>query len=197
MWSVPAMFQTDMFSILAEAAPVPKQNPVRAQVVRNQLDAPAVIERITEVSARPRYTLLLLNLIARVADAKGSAGPYVWESGRRIGIRDWLAEAMSPLAQRDHRRLALVDRVAADLARRGLVPTNDAEARLVIDREVRERVLQSGRCSVSRSVSDLVRAGLMRRWYQGFRVDHHNRGAQREAVYEVPTEVRRALGVAG
>jgi hypothetical protein len=179
------MFQTDMFSILSEAPQLPRQAPVRARVVRGELDAPAVIERITELSARPRYTLLLLNLIARVADAKGSAGPYVLENGQRVGIRDWLAEAMSPLAQRDHRRLALVDRVAADLARRGLLPANDAEAKLAIDREVRERILQSGRCSVSRSVSDLVRAGLMRRWYQGFRVDHHNRGAQREAVYEL------------
>lgn len=41
--------------------------------------------------------------------------------------------------------------------------------------------------------SDLVKAGLLRRHYQGFRVDHPNRGAQREAVYTVLPEVRRAL----
>jgi len=29
----------------------------------------------------------------------------------------------------------------------------------------------------------MVAAGLLRRHYQGYRVDHHNRGAQRQAVY--------------
>ena len=196
MWSVLSMFQTDMFSMLADATPLPLRKSPAALAPGNRLDAPAEISRISRVSARPRYTLLLLNLIAKAADANGSAGPYVWADGRRIGIRDWLADAMLPLAQRDHRRLALIERVQVDLTRRGALPTDDAEAARLIDQEVRERVLQSGRCSVSRSVSDLVRAGLLRRWYQGFRVDHRNRGAQREAVYEVPVEVRRALGLA-
>ncbi|PAX06430.1 hypothetical protein CKY28_17615 [Sphingomonas lenta] len=180
--------------MLADAAPLPQQEHAEAPDPRQLLDAPAVIARIARVSKRPRYTLLLLNLIARAADAKGSAGPYVWQDGRRIGIRDWLADAMLPLAQRDHRRVALVEKVRADLARRGALPSDERLAEQAIDREVRTRVLQSGRCSVSRSVSDLVRAGLVRRWYQGYRVDHHNRGAQREAVYTIPAEVRRALG---
>jgi hypothetical protein len=42
-------------------------------------------------------------------------------------------------------------------------------------------------------VSELVRAGLVRRHYQGYRVDHVNRGAQRNAVYTIVPEVRRAL----
>lgn len=191
------MFQTDMFSMLADAAPVtlfPQQEHAEDCGRHQSLDAPAVIARIARVSKRPRYTLLLLNLIARVADGKGSAGPYVWAAGRRVGIRDWLADAMLPLAQRDHRRLALIEKIRADLARRGALPADNDQAYLAVDREVRARVLQSGRCSVSRSVSDLVRAGLVRRWYQGYHVDHHNRGAQREAVYDVPSEVRRALG---
>lgn len=188
------MFQTDMFSMLADAVPIPQPGEVEWHERHERLDAPAVIERIARVSKRPRYTLLLLNLIARVADAKGSAGPYVWENGRRVGIRDWLATAMSPLAQRDHRRLAVVHKVRADLARCGALPADPLQAERAVTEEVRSRVLQSGRCSVSRSVSDLVRAGLVRRWYQGYRVDHHNRGAQREAVYTIPIEVRRALG---
>ncbi|PAX09157.1 hypothetical protein CKY28_05815 [Sphingomonas lenta] len=183
--------------MLADAAPLPRPEQVKCHERHERLDAPAVIARIARVSKRPRYTLLLLNLIARVADAKGSAGPYVWEDGRRIGIRDWLADAMLPLAQRDHRRLAVVEKVRADLARCGALPADPVRAERVIEEEVRSRVLQSGRCSVSRSVSDLVRAGLVRRWYQGYRVDHHNRGAQREAVYTIPVEVRRALGQAG
>jgi len=42
-------------------------------------------------------------------------------------------------------------------------------------------------------VSELVRAGLVKRHYQGFRVDHHNRGAKRQAVYVVTDPVMRAL----
>ena len=71
---------------------------------------------------------------------------------------------------------------------------DDAEqAARAIDNEVRERVRRSGRCNVSRAVSDLVRAGLVRRHYQGYRVDHHNRGAQREAVYTITEAAARAL----
>ena len=63
----------------------------------------------------------------------------------------------------------------------------------MIDTEVRGRLRQSGRSNISRAVSDLVRAGLVRRHYQGYAVDHHNRGAQRQAVYQVTDLARRAL----
>lgn len=68
-----------------------------------------------------------------------------------------------------------------------------AELERECEAQVQERIIRSGRTSVSRTVSDLVKAGLLRRHYQGFRVDHPNRGAQREAVYTVLPEVRRAL----
>jgi predicted transcriptional regulator len=61
------------------------------------------------------------------------------------------------------------------------------------DAEVRERVRASGMTSISRAVSELVRAGLLKRHYQGYRVDHENRGAQRQAVYTIPPFVRGAL----
>jgi predicted transcriptional regulator len=61
------------------------------------------------------------------------------------------------------------------------------------DEEVQARILRSGRTKVSRAVSDLVRAGLLHRHYQLYRVDHPNRGAQREAVYTIAPEVRLAL----
>jgi predicted transcriptional regulator len=61
------------------------------------------------------------------------------------------------------------------------------------DEEIEARILRSGRTNVSRAVSDLVRAGLLQRHYQGYRVDHPNRRAQREAVYTIAPDVRRAL----
>jgi hypothetical protein len=101
---------------------------------------------------------------------------------------------MVPMAQRDPKRRATTAAVRDELFRSGALPADPAEARAIIDAEVRRRVLRSGRCSVSRAVSDLVKAGLVSRHYQGYRVDHHNRGAQREAVYILTPQAAYALG---
>ena len=197
------MFQPDLFTedTAAESEAPPADNPTLRVVPARKtstndehLDLPAVLERLACVSARPRYTCMVLNLIARAAGGSNSAGPYVEDKGRAIPVRDWLINALLPMAQRDARRRAVVDQVRSDLNRKGLLPPNeDAAERLIAD-EVRERLLHSGRTNVSRAVSDLVRAGLVRRHYQGYRVDHCNRGAQREAVYTITPAVHAALG---
>lgn len=101
---------------------------------------------------------------------------------------------MLPMAQRDVRRLAVVDQVRRDLDGKGLLPPDRETADRIVAEEVRDRLLHSGRTNVSRAVSDLVRAGMLHRHYQGYRVDHYNRGAQREAVYTIVPAVHRALG---
>lgn len=156
---------------------------------------PELIERIAATSRRPRYAFLVLNLIARVAGKGGRAGPCIQEQGRAVPIRDWLCDALVPIAQRDARRLSIVKEVRDTLLRAGELPGDAGEAERMVDQHVRERVRQSGRCNVSRAVSDLVRAGLLQRHYQGYCVDHHNRGAQREAVYTLLPDAMRALSV--
>jgi hypothetical protein len=159
------------------------------------LNLPALIERIADVSPRPRYAFMVLNLIAKAAgDNRGSAGPYVIEDNRRISLRDWLCDALVPMAKRDARRLRIVDEVKTSLLELDALPQDRCEADRMIDAEVRERVRRSGRCNVSRAVSDLVRAGLVRRHYQGYWVDHQNRGAQREVVYTIMPAAAAALG---
>ncbi|WP_172438679.1 hypothetical protein [Sphingobium yanoikuyae] len=160
----------------------------------DSLDLPAVLERLARTSSRPRYTFMVLNLIARAAGRSDSAGPYVQENGHAIPVRDWLSYALLPMAQRDARRRAVVDQVRSDLERKGLLPSDQGLAEQLVADGVRERLLHSGRTNVSRAVSDLVRAGLLRRHYQGYRVDHCNRGAQREAVYTIIPSVQAALG---
>lgn len=178
------MFQPDLFATDA----------VRAPTATGDLDLPSVLERLADVSTRPRYTFMVLHLIARAAGDSDSAGPYVREGARAIPVRDWLSDAMLPIAQRDARRLAVVAQVRADLSGRGALPDDAQGAKQAIADGVRARLRQSGRTNVSRAVSDLVRAGLVRRHYQGYRVDHENRGARREAVYTIVPAVRRALG---
>lgn len=205
------MFQPDLFTkdIVAEGpdfpaevatlrvcgkgVPAPRSVP---KVSDTDLDLPSLLERLAAVSSRPRYTYMVLNLIAQAAGQSNSAGPYVRENGRVTPVRDWLSDALLPMAQRDFRRRAVVEQVRSDLKAKNLLPPDrDAADRIVAD-EVRERLLHSGRTNVSRAVSDLVRAGLVHRHYQGYRVDHHNRGAQREAVYTIAPAVQRALGKA-
>ncbi len=154
---------------------------------------PDIIQRIAVHSKRPRYAFMVLNLIAQAAGRGNSVGPYVADRGQGVPVRDWLCDALVPIAHRDARRRAVVAEVRDDLERRSALPADTAEAEKAIEEEVRSRVRKSGRSNVSRAVTDLVRAGLLSRHYQGFRVDHANRGAQREAVYTLTPEALRFL----
>lgn len=146
-------------------------------------DVAAVLETLAGVSSRPRYAFMLLNLIAQVAGSDGSAGPWIKREGELILLRDWLCDALTPMAQRGPRAGALAERVRRDLDERGLLPDGDAARRQAIEDEMRLRARVAGKSNLSRAVSELVRAGLLRRHYQGYLIDHHNRGGQRHAVY--------------
>ncbi|WP_093087948.1 hypothetical protein [Sphingobium sp. AP50] len=150
-------------------------------------DLSALLDRLAHASSRPRYAYMLLTLIAEVARSDGSAGPLVAQEGALLTLRDWLCDALTPMGGRDPRRLALTERVRLELKGQGQSPTDAA-----VEEEVKLRVRVSGKANLSRAVSELVAADLLRRHYQGFRVDHHNRGAQRHAVYTL-TGLARAL----
>lgn len=154
---------------------------------------PDLVERVSQVSRRPRYALLILNLIAKAAGEDGSLGPYVRSEADHVPVRDWLCRALAPLANRDCRRTAMISAVRSELMAKAGALKNAADLTQQQDEEIQARILRSGRTNVSRAVSDLVRAGLLHRHYQGYRVDHPNRGAQREAVYTIATDVRMAL----
>jgi hypothetical protein len=49
---------------------------------------PDLVERVSQVSRRPRYVLLMLNLIAKAAGEDGSLGPYVRTEAGRVPERD-------------------------------------------------------------------------------------------------------------
>jgi hypothetical protein len=172
------MFQPDLFSLEERARPAGADEPQRP------LDLPAILERLTVVCERPRYSFMVLNLIAQASAQTGSAGPYVHDGSRRVPVRDWLCDALIPVAQRDPRRQAIAGKVRQELEAKRALPADPEVAKRIVDDHVRKRVRQSGRTNVSRAVSELVRAGFVR---------HHNRGAQRQAVYTITDEARRAL----
>lgn len=160
---------------------------------RKAMDMPALLATIAAASSRPKFSYMLLQMLGEVADERGRAGPYVVAGNVTVPVRDWLCDALAPMAQRDARRRSTVDAVRSELEGAHELPANSVEAERVIDEKVRERIRRSGRSNVSRVVSDLCRVGLLRRHYQGLRVDHENRGAQREAVYTIMPDALAVL----
>lgn len=151
----------------------------------------AILQRLSERSARPRYAFMVLNLISEVASTRGFAGPFVERSGTRKPLREWLAGELMPLSGRDSRREALRARITAELAPK--LTGDPAYDAALIDAAVEEEALAVGKANVSRAVSDLVRAGLVRRHYAGRITNHHNRGGKRHAVYAVDATVMAAI----
>lgn len=140
-------------------------------------------------SRRPRYAFMLLGLMSEVADSKGRVGPHVGAAGQPV--RDWLASCLAPVAARDHRRQALLARTRAELV--SILPEDPLLAQEIVDREQQTRIIQSGRTNVSRSMSELERAGLVRRHYAGWRTNHEHRGGGRYAVYILHGDALAAL----
>lgn len=158
-----------------------------------ELDMPALLELLAEASARPRYAFMVLNLIANASAENGRAGPWIRDGNSEVTVREWLCDALNPMGRRDPRRLRLAQKVRTELEETGRLPVDEAAADRLIDYEVRERTRASGKTNVSRAVSELVRAGLLQRHYQGYAIDHQNRGAQRHAVYTVAPRALSAL----
>lgn len=152
-----------------------------------------LLDCLAQASTRPRYAFMVLSLIAEAAGTNGEAGPFVRRGGQQFTLRDWLCDSLAPMGGRDPRRIALAERVKSDLVLEGRMPADPRAAAALVEREVRDRVRASGKTNLSRAVSELVGAGLLRRYYKGFAIDHENRGGQRHAVYVLQGRARCLL----
>lgn len=150
-----------------------------------------IVIKLAEVSRRPRYTFMVLNLISEVAGPDGKAGPYVQVNGQHVALRDWLSDNLAPLAQDERRRADLRRRLMAEMKKE--LPHDPEEAERLVDRALQARIRASGKTNVSHAVTDLVNAGFVKRHYEGWVRNHVNRGAQRHAVYVVDGDVLAAL----
>lgn len=168
----------------SQSQPAPKQN----------RDLSLLLDELAKVSTRPRYAFMLLTLIADVARGDGSAGPHVPGDNCLVPLRDWLCDSLTPMGGRDPKRQALAARVRQELESNKRLPANPEKALALVEDEVRDRVRASGKTNLSRAATELVNAGLLRRHYQGYRVDHLNRGAQRHAVYTLIGRAKCLLG---
>ena len=153
----------------------------------------SLLGQIAKASTRPRYAFMVLGLIAEAAQGDGSTGPFVAHDGAFTPLRDWLCDALTPMGGRDPKRLALAIRIRGEFERNARLPEDQGAAQVLIDDEIRRRVRSSGKTNLSRAVSELVTAALIARHYQGIRVDHRNRGAQRHVVYTLAGPARCLL----
>jgi hypothetical protein len=152
----------------------------------------AIFAALAAGSARPRYAFLVLQLVAEAAGEGGTAGPFVRTPQGAMGLRDWLCTQLRPMSERHDRRAALRARVVDALADR---LTGDVQRdEPMIAAAVEEQALTVARTNLSRAISDLVKAGLLRRHYAGYATDHANRGGGRHAVYVIEPATLVALG---
>ena len=151
----------------------------------------SIFATLAASSPRPRYAFLVLQLVAEASGRAGRAGPFVQTCHGAVGLRDWLCTQLMPMSERNVRRAALRERVIAGLSPKlNDDPQHDEP---IIAAAVEEHVLAVGRANVSRAISDLVRAGLLRH-YAGYATNHINRGGGRHAVYQIEPAALAALG---
>lgn len=163
------------------------QNPTRISNIGSNY------RTLAKISNRPRYAFLVLQLVTEAADAKGRAGPLIQDGeNHSVHVRDWLCTQLLPLSEREDRRAALRRRVT-DMLRDQFTGDRRADERLV-EQAVEEQVLSAGRSNVSRAISDLVKAGYLKRHYAGYATNHANRGGGRHAVYVVEQQILAAMG---
>lgn len=147
---------------------------------RLDLDLGHIIKRLAAVSNRPRYALLLLELIIEAADATGKAGPFLNDTdGQRVTVREWICRRLAPLSARSDRR-----------GRAASCPGDEGNSVAAIDEK--EKTHSTAATNVSRAVGDLVRAGLIERHYAGYATPHENRGGGRHAVYTLAPLMRKS-----
>lgn len=150
-----------------------------------------ILDRLAEVSSRPRYAFAVLNLLAEQAGPGSRVGPFIEDEGEILPLRSWVGKRLSRLSGRSQRRKKIEQRFREELAHK--LPDDMFEAQKVIDAAVEEHVRATGADNFSRVVTELEKAGFVSRFYQGYRTNHNSRGGLRNLVCVLDADVSAAL----
>lgn len=150
-----------------------------------------VIDRLAEVSKRPRYALMVLTLLAEQASENGRVGPSIDAGDQRLVLRDWVSLRLSRMAENAGRRHKVEQRVRAELSAE--LPEDLLEASALVERKVDEHIRASGADNFSRVVGELEAAGYLKRFYEGRITKHENRGGRRTLVLVLNQEILAAF----
>ncbi|QAY80408.1 hypothetical protein [Sphingosinicella sp. BN140058] len=160
-------------------------------MAKSAMNVGQILDRLAEVSSRPRAAFMILTLLAEQASPSGKAGPFVEDEEERLPLREFIGKRLARISGRDTRRRALELRVRAELKDR--LPDDLLEAQEIVDRHVTERVRASGADNFSRVASELEKAGILTRHYEGYRTNHANKGGQRHLACVIDPEISAAL----
>lgn len=150
-----------------------------------------ILDSLSEVSNRPRYAFMVLNLLAEQAGPGNKAGPFVREGDTALPLREWIGVRLSRMSGRDKRRRELEKRIRLNL-QPGL-PDDLIEAQEMVDKAVADHVRTTGADNASRVIRDLEKAGYVKRHYQGYATNHTNRGGLRNLVCVLDPDAVAAL----
>lgn len=150
-----------------------------------------ILDRLSEMSARPRYAFAVLNLLAEQAGPGSKVGPFIHDEGELLPLRTWVGKRLARISGRSQRRKKIEIRIRQELA--GKLPADMFEAQKIVDAAVEAHVCATGADNFSRVVTDLERAGYVMRFYEGYRTNHANRGGLRNLVCILDADVSAAL----
>jgi len=150
-----------------------------------------ILDRLSEVSSRPRYAFAVLNLLAEQAGPGSKVGPFIHDEDGVLPLRTWIGKRLSRISGRNQRRKKIEQRIRQELADK--LPEDMFEAQKIIDAAVEEHVCATGADNFSRVVTELEKAGYVSRFYQGYRSNHANRGGLRNLVCVLDADVSAAL----
>lgn len=150
-----------------------------------------ILDRLAEVSKRPRYAFAVLNLLAEQAGPGAKVGPYVNDDGETLPLRRWVGKRLSRLSGRNMRRRAIEERIRKELS--PTLPEDLFEAQKIVDAAVDLHVQGTGADNFSRVISELEKAGFVARFYEGYKTNHTNRGGLRNLVCVLDPDVSAAL----
>lgn len=134
---------------------------------------------------------MVRNLIAQASAETGLTGPFVANSGTLVPAREWLCDATAPMTQRGWSSLKIVARSRPEFFHACKSPRDAGLASALTEAIVERRVRFSGHTNVSRTTSEIFRAGLLHRHPQRFRVDRQNRQTQHHALYGLNPKAHR------
>lgn len=150
-----------------------------------------ILDRLSEVSSRPRYAFAVLNLLAEQAGPGTKVGPFIHDGDETLPLRVWIGKRLARMSGRGRRRKAIEQRIRLRLADK--LPEDLLEAQKIIDAAVEEHVRVTGADNFSRVVTELEKAGYIERFYEGYRTNHVNRGGLRNLVCVLDANVSAAL----
>lgn len=151
----------------------------------------SILDRLSEVSNRPRYAYTVLTLLVEKAGSNTRIGPFVDDGDEVLPLRQWVGRRLSRLSGRSIKRRNLEQRIRERL--KDELPDDLFESQIIVDRAVEAHVQVTGADNFSRVIGDLEKAGYIRRMYVGYKTNHANRGGLRNLVCVLDADVSAAL----